>query len=70
MFSKFVNFVIDLKSGTHIDWTYMYVAKKCIDQNNVTHASMATIYPIMKHFKTFWLKMSVRNVYQTLMTGH
>ena len=51
MFSKFVNFVpIDLKSGTLIDWIYtMYLAKKCIDQSNVTYVSMANKYPIIKH---------------------
>ena len=56
-FFKFVNFVpIDLKSGKHndIDWTYnMYLAKKCIDQNNVTYVSMATKYPIIKHMAFF-----------------
>ena len=57
MFSKFVNFMpIDLKIGTHIDWTYtMYLANQCIDQNNVMYVSMATKYPIIKHtafFKT------------------
>ena len=57
MFSKFVNFVpIDLKIGTYIDWTYtMYHAKQLTNQNNVTHISMATKYPIIKHrafFKT------------------
>ena len=33
----------------------MYLAKKCIDQNNVTYISMATKYHIIKHrafFKT------------------
>ena len=51
MFYEFVNFVpIDLKIGTHIDRTYiMYHAKKCTNQNNVTHVSMATTYPIIKH---------------------
>ena len=38
-FSNLVNFV--LKIGTHIDWTYtMYLAKICIDQNNVMYVSM------------------------------
>ena len=51
MFSKFVNFVrIDLKLGTHIDRTYVkYHAKQYTNQNNVTHVSMATKYPIIKH---------------------
>ena len=37
MFSKVINFVpIYLKIGTHIDRTYtMYLAKKCIDKNNI-----------------------------------
>ena len=66
MFSKLVNFVpIDLKIGTHIYWTYtMYVAKQCIDQNNVTHFSMATKYPIIKDmtfFKTFTFFISTNN---------
>ena len=32
MFSRFVNFVpIDLKIGTHIDWTYtMYITKNAL----------------------------------------
>ena len=60
MFSKFVNFVpIDLKFGTHIDWIYaMYLAKKIIDQNNVTHISIAAKYSIIKQrafFKTFYI---------------
>ena len=51
MFSKFVNFLpIYLKIGTHIDRTYtIYLAKKCIDKNNVIHVSMVTKYPIIKH---------------------
>ena len=51
MFSKFVNVVpIDLKIGTHIDWTYtMYFAKTCINKSNVTYVSMTTKYPIIKH---------------------
>ena len=66
MFSKFVNFVpIDLKIGIHIDWTYdMYLAKQCIDKNNVTHVSMATKYPIIKHraiFKTSTFCISTNN---------
>ena len=45
-----VNFVpIDLKIGTHIDWTYnMYHAKNCTNKNNVTRISLATKYPIIK----------------------
>ena len=51
MFSKFDNFVpIDLKIGTHIDWTYiMHHTKECTNQTNVTRVSMATKYPIIKH---------------------
>ena len=60
MFSKLINFVpIDLKIGTHIDWTYtMYL------QNNVTYVSMATKYPITKHmafFKTLTFFISTNN---------
>ena len=61
MFSKFVNFeLIDLKIRTHIDWTL----QKCIDQNNVSHVSMATKYPIIKHrafFKTCTFFISTNN---------
>ena len=58
MISKVVNVVsIDLKTGTHIDWTYtMYIAKTCINKSNVTYVSMATKYPIIKNrafFKMF-----------------
>ena len=55
MFSKFVNFVsIYLKIGTHIDRTYtMFLAKKCIDKNNVTYVSMTIKYPIIKHWAFF-----------------
>ena len=44
---NFVNFVpIDLKIGTHIDWTYnMYHTKNCTNKNNVTRISK---YPIIK----------------------
>ena len=57
IFSNFVNFVpIDLKIGTHIDWTYTILhLQNCTNKNNVTHISMATKYPIIKHrafFKT------------------
>ena len=52
MFSNFVNFLpIDLKIGTHIDWTYnMFLAKKFSDQNNVTYVSMAAI---SSHYKAW-----------------
>ena len=41
MFSKFVNYVpIDLKIGTHIDWTYNMNLAKFIDQNNVAYVSL------------------------------
>ena len=45
-----VNFVpIDLKIGTHIDWTYnMYHTKNCTNKNNITRISMATKYPLIK----------------------
>ena len=42
----------------------MYLAKKCIDQNNVTHASMATKYLIIKHktfFQNFNISISTNN---------
>ena len=79
MFSKFVNLVpMYLKIDTHIDWTYtMYLAKKYIDQNNVTYVSMATKYPILNHMAFFKIlhflfpkimKILVRHYYQTLMT--
>ena len=46
--------LIDLKIGTHIDWTYtMYIAKIGIDQNNVTYVSIATKYPIIKNMAFF-----------------
>ena len=75
MFSKFVNFVpIDLKIGTHIDWTYtMYHTKKCAIQNNVTHISMATKYPIIKHrafFKTLTAVISPIHTGRILMKLH
>ena len=58
MFSKFVYVVpIDLKIGTHIDWTYiMYISKTRINKSNVTYVSMATKYPIIKHRAFFKLK--------------
>ena len=67
MFSKLINVVlIDLKIGTHIDWTYTIctLQKQCIDQNNVTYVSMATKYPIIKHwafFKTLTFFISTNN---------
>ena len=46
---------IDLKIGTHIDWTdIMYLAKTCIDKNNLTYVSMAMQYPIINH-RAFFL---------------
>ena len=54
---------IDLKIGTHIDWTHIiYHAKNCTNQNNVTRISMATKYPIIKHrtfFKTLTILMKL-----------
>ena len=48
--SKIVSFrQMLLKMYTHLAWTYtMYLAKKCIDQNNVTCVSMATKIFIIK----------------------
>ena len=55
IFSNFVNSEpIDLKIGTHIDFT-IYHIKNCINKNNITRITMATKYPIIKHrafFKT------------------
>ena len=64
MFSNFVNFVrIDLKIGTHINWTYtMYLIKNALIKNNAIYVSMTTKYPILKHrafFKTFTYFISV-----------
>ena len=42
----------------------MYIANKCIDQNNVTYVSMATKYNIIKHgefFKTLTFFISANN---------
>ena len=49
IFSKFGNVVpIDLKIGTHIDWSYtMYIAKTCISKSNDGNE-----IPIIKH-RTF-----------------
>ena len=68
MFCKFGDFIpIDLK----IDWTYtMYLAKKCIDNNNVTYVSMATKYPIIKHrafFKTFFISANNADIGQKFL---
>ena len=51
MFYEFVNFVPnDLNISTHIDRTYtMYHTKNAPIKNNVTHVSLATKYPIIKH---------------------
>ena len=66
IFYKFVNVVsTDLKIGTHIDWIYnMYIAKIYINKSNVTYASMATKYPIIKHrlfFRTLTAAISTIN---------
>ena len=52
MFSNFVNVVqIDLKIGTHIDWTYtMYLANKLIDKNNVTYMLYKKVTPRIHWF--------------------
>ena len=64
----FCQFCTDCSQNWHthdIDWTYtMYLTTKCIDQNNVTHVSMATKYPIVKHrafFKTLTIFISANN---------
>ena len=77
IFSKFVNVVpIDLKIGTHIDWTYnMYMPKTYINKSNITYVSMATKYTIIyinhrAFFKTLTAAISPINTWRIHMKLH